>query len=126
MRYIDLIRAIKAQPDGLLYVFPRTDAMEVKLNRLQNAGVIEHVWCVNHPTMKTGYRITTVDRTIAPKQPEISAPDTVQVKWWNSGARKGAYSQQAYPVLSRTGKWVTIELMNRPRTILAERTKAAA
>lgn len=45
-------------------------------------------------------------------QPELEAsPDTVQVSFWQSGARAGMFSQKAYPVLDRTKTLVKVELM---------------
>ena len=114
--YLQLARSIKAT--GQLYINTPDTELTRKIERLVSAGVIQSDTFHNRFDNTTGIVIATTNRE--------PASNTVQVSWWQSGARAGQFSQQAYPVIERKGEFVIVDLMGKPKGVKVEYTREAA
>lgn len=124
MRYIDLIRAIKTQPDGLL-MYSFTDDIERIVSRLQLVRCINLHWEIDEQG-RHGRRLT-----IAPKTPEIEVQDVIQASHWRTGAQNGLFAQQKHVVVSRETifgyEWVRYrDTTGNLHTVKAEYTRSVA
>lgn len=102
------------------------DELKRKVQRLKDCGLVwEH-----RPFPRDDHDYTTFHLSDRTPKPASDVIERVQVSFWQTGARAGLFSQQAYRVLPsdnpRKG-YVTIELMTgKPYTVAVERTKAVA
>lgn len=132
MRYIDLIRAVKAVPDGF-YITSWTGDLEEIVYRLRRCNRLKLEWIEGK-----GQKISAIipDPTpqpavIAPNPRQIATPVRVQVQWWHNatlhaGERFGQFSQDTYEVLSQDEKWTAIRFHGKKHTVATSRVRVAA
>ena len=125
--YLQLIRMIKTQPNGLLF-YKMSDDTEDKLSRLEDAGCIRSEWSFDD-NMNAGKRYTVAPKPTEPPKPTVK--EIITVSHWKQGARAGKKASGTFEVVKR------FELNGTPfvsyqftddlvHTVKAEYTKAVA
>lgn len=131
MRYIDLIRIIKAAPDGFYFENMSGDTHS-KVSRLHRIGCIDLDVEERYEDNLRHRLIATVANRNAPNPPQIATPASVQVQWWydakrHTGKRLGQFSQDTYKVVSQDDKWTKIlDTLGRPHVVANSRVRVAA
>lgn len=120
MKYLPLIQAIKQAPDGFYFESIQSNTYQI-VSRLHKIG------CIKIDVERCGGLKHRLVARVAPKTTPPAIVDCVQVSFWRTGKREGKFSSLAYPVIRRTGDWITYEdATGNLHTVKSERTRKVA